>query len=362
MNLIPRSRPGCGFAGGFLPVSVATENDREEWNRFVDREIGSFFHYFEWKYPYEQKERNRFIPLMIRNETGDIRGIFPVVEQPGPLYPSLSSLPEGASDGFLIKRTLDIPEKERVISSFLDFIDRKFAESHAFFSLRHYLPPSGESFHPSRVLVGNGYQWRDNRETGLPCTFVMDLERPFGEKIFPSMAKNLRNRIRHAGRCGVRVIADDDFEFFDEFARMHSKMVKKFGITRKKSDYDILLASFREKMKLFVCLDGTEPVSALLNYYTPTTVYAAMGPYTPKARHIQNNLLPMYSAIRHACDSGFRYFDMGITQKPSLAAYKEKFGAKSVPLMVYQKKFSYFRMIANKAAGSLGRTGKKESM
>jgi len=358
MNLKPSSRPGGRFGEGLLPVSIATDTDSEEWNRFVDRECGSFFHYFEWKYPYENRDRNRFIPLIIRDETRDIQGIFPVVEQPGPLYPSLSSLPEGASDGFLIKRTLDDPEKERVLCSFLDSIDRKFAQSHAFFSLRQYLPPSGEPAHPSRVLVKNGYRWRDNRGSGLPCTFVMHLGKPFGEKIFPSMAKNLRNRIRHAGKCGVRVIADDDFEFFDEFARMHTEMVKKFGIRREKSDYDVLLASFREKMKLFVCLDGTEPVSALLNYYTPTTAYAAMGPYTPKARHIQNNLLPMYHAIRHACDSGFRYFDMGITQTPSLAAYKQKFGAKGVPLMVYQKKFSYFRMIANKTAGSLGRNRK----
>jgi len=50
---------------------------------------------------------------------------------------------------------------------------------------------------------------------------------------------------------------------------------------------------------------------------------------------------------------------MGITQTSSLAAYKEKFGATRIPLMIYQKRFSQFKMIANKSAGSIKKSGKK---
>jgi lipid II:glycine glycyltransferase (peptidoglycan interpeptide bridge formation enzyme) len=134
---------------------------------------------------------------------------------------------------------------------------------------------------------------------------------------------------------------------------MHIEMVKKFGLINKKEDYYQLLRIFREKIKLFVCLVDSEPITALLNYYTPTTAYGAIGPYNLKAKSIQNNTLPMCASIRYACDSGYQYFDMGITQTPSLAAYKEKFGGIRIPLMIYQKKFSPFKMMANKAVSGL---------
>jgi len=66
----------------------------------------------------------------------------------------------------------------------------------------------------------------------------------------------------------------------------------------------------------------------------------------------------MCASIRYACDAGYRYFDMGMTQTPTLAAYKEKFGARRIPMMVYRKKFSSFRMLANKAARTMGWAGK----
>lgn len=332
-----------------IHIRTASENDKDRWNQFVDRQYGSFFEYYDWKYIYENKKKNRYIPLLVEDSTDSLLGIFPLVEQPGEVYPSLSSLPEGDSDGFLLKRDLPECEKYQVVKMFLEFIDANYSQSHAFFSLRHQLSFSDESAQPSRVLMENGYQWRGNPQTKLPCTYVLHLEKPFKEKIFSGMAKNLRNRIRHARKCGVQIIIDENFTFFDDFAYMHMEMVKKFGLVTKKEDYDLLLNTFRNKTKLFVCFIDSEPVTALLTYYTPTTSYGALGPYTSKARSIQNNTLALCAAIRDACDSGYQYFDLGITQTCSLAAYKEKFGAKKIPMMIYQKKFSQFRMGANKA-------------
>lgn len=342
-------------------VQIASENDKDRWNLFVDRECGSFFHYYDWKYIYENKKRNRYIPLLIQDSTDAILGIFPLVELPGAVYPSLSSLPEGDSDGFLLNSNLKDNEKNLVVQSFLDFIDTHYSQSHAFFSLRDHLSFSGVFTKPSHLLMENGYAWRGNSSTNLPCTYLLRLEKPFKEKMFSAMTKNLRNRIRHAGKCGAQVIIDDTFTFFDDFAQMHIEMVKKFGLVTKKEDYDLLLKTFRNKIKLFVCFVDSEPVTALLTYYTPTTAYGAIGPYNLKAKRYQNNILPMCASIRYACDAGYQYFDMGITQTSSLAAYKEKFGAKKIPMMVYLKKFSRFRMGANKAFSYLpGFIGRKD--
>ena len=343
-----------------MDVRIASENDKEKWNQFVDREDGSFFQYFDWKYVYEfNTSKHRFIPLIIENNSSEILGIFPIEENLQSLYGSLSSLPLGASDGFLIKRDLIEPEKNSVIQSFLDYIDANYSGSHSLLSLREHLPLSEQSQYPSQILIQNGFTWFNNASTKLPCLYILPLNKPFKEKIFNSMVKNLRNRIRHAKKIGAEVIIDDEFAYIDDFYAMQIESVKKFGRVERKETYEQIFKIFQKKIKLFVCLVDSEPITALLNYYTPTTAYGAIGPTTLKAKSYQNNTLPMCASIRYACDSGYQYFDMGITHTSSLAAYKEKFGARRIPMMIYQKKFSYFKMLANKTAGSIVMGGKK---
>jgi hypothetical protein len=343
-----------------MHVRIASEKDKENWNRFVDREGGSFHLYFEWKYYYENNpKRHRFIPLIIEDNTSDILGIFPIEENSRLLYSFLTSLPFGVSDGFLIKGDLSEQGKKIVIQSFLDYIDINYSSSHSLFTIKENLSFADPSIHPTQILIDNGYHWLDNTTTKLPCTYVVYLEKPFKEKIFYSMAKNLRNRIRHARKCGAYVTIDHDFTYFEDFANMHIEMVKRFGQGTKKEDYLQILKNFQTKIKLFVCFVDSELITALLCYYTPTTVYASIGPFKPEAKPYLNNTLPMCAAIRDACESGYQYFDMGGTQTESLAAYKEKFGAKRIPQRIYTKKFSQWKIITNTSYESIKRNGKK---
>jgi hypothetical protein len=332
-----------------MNVRIASENEKEKWNMFVDREDGSFFQYFDWKYVYEFNTlKHRFIPLIIENDSSEILGIFPLEENLQSLYGSLESLPLGASDGFLIKKDLIESEKNIVIQLFIDYIDAHYSGTHSQISLREHLPSAEQSLCPSQILIQNGYSWFNNSSTRLPCTYVLPLEKPFKEKIFKSMVKNLRNRIRHTRKTGVEVIIDDDFAYIDDFCTMQIESVKKFGHVQRKETYEQIFKIFPEKINLFVCLVDSEPITALLTYYTPTTAYGAVGPTSRKAKSYLNNTLPMCASIRNACDTGYKYFDMGITQTSSLASYKEKFGAKRIPLMIYQKKFSPVKITANK--------------
>jgi len=343
-----------------MHVREASENDKEKWNLFVDQEGGSFHHYFDWKYYYETNpSKHRYIPLIIENKDSEILGIFPIEENLRLLFGVLTSLPQGVSDGFLIKGNLSEQEKNKVIQSFLDYIDSNYSSSHSLITIKEHLSFSKNSLPPTQILINNGYIWLDTSTTKLPCTYVVNLEKPFKEKIFYSMTKNLRNRIRHAKKCGAQVIIDNDFKYFDDFVKMHIEMVKKFGMVTKKEDYDQTLKIFQKKIKLFVCFVDSEPITALLCYYTPTTVYASIGPYIPKAKEYLNNTLPMCAAIRDACESGYQFFDMGGTNTETLAAYKEKFGATRIPLRIYTKEFSHWKMITNTTFENIKRGGKK---
>jgi len=343
-----------------MDVRIASENDKEKWNQFVDREDGSYYHYFDWKYVYEfTGSKHRFIPLIIENNSSEIVGIFPTREILTLLYGSLLSLPLVASNDFLIKKKSSDEGEKIIIQSFLDYIDAHYSDSHSSLVLREHHPLYELSTNPSQMLIENGFTGSYNASMKMPCNHVMPLEKPFKEKIFKSMVKNLRNRIRHSKKIGAEVILDEDLKYKDDFIEMQIQIAKKFGVVEDKEMLNRKIRIFHDKMKLFVCLVDSEPVSALLNYYTPTTAYAAIGAYNLKAKGYLNSTLPMCASIRYACDKGYQHFDMGITSTETLAAYKEKFGAKRIPLMIYQKEFSHFKVITNKASSYITGFGRK---
>jgi hypothetical protein len=344
-----------------MDVRIASENDREKWNQFVDSEGGCFFQYFDWKYVYEfNTSKHRFIPLIIENNTSEIVGIFPIEENLRLFYGSLESLPLGASDGFLIKKNSSEQEKKLIIQSFLDYIDVHYSGSHSLISVREHLPLSEHSINPSQILIDNSYEWVNNSATGLPCTHVLKLVRPFEEKIWPSFGtKRMKKQIEHLKKKGINVIIDDEFEYFNDFLEMQIQTAKKFGVNENREIYTEIFKIFKKKIKLFICLLDKKPISATLCYYTPTTAHMPVVPYYPIAINYLTNTLPICASIKYACESGYQYYEMGITTTPSLAFYKEKLGGRRIPMMIYQKEFSHFKMIANKAFSSMARLGRK---
>lgn len=344
-----------------MNVRIASEKDRENWNQFVDREGGSFFQYFDWKYVYEfNTSKHRFIPLLIEDSSSEILGIFPIEENLQLLYGSLSALPFGASDGFLLKDDLDVEEKEKIIQSFLDFIEVSYAGSHSYIILKEHLSFSEKSHSPSPLLTGNGYIWENNTATGLPCTHVLKLENPFEEKIWNGLwSKKLRKRIRHTKKIGAEVIDDKKLSYVDDFYAMQIESVKKFGRVEKKEIYEQIIRVFGDKIRLFICLRDKKPIAAALCYYTPTTAYLAMAPYFSESEIYLTNTLPICASIRYACEAGYQHYDMGITQTPDLAFHKEKFGGIKIPLMTYKKKFSNAKLVINKAVSIAKQHAKK---
>ncbi len=334
-----------------MEVRIASEKDQEKWNEFVDREGGSFFQYFEWKYIYEfATSKHRFIPLLIEDPSQEILGIFPLEENIQWCYGSLSSLPFGASDGFLVKNNVTEQVKTKIIQSFLDFIDTNYAGSHSFIVLREHLSFSEKPSSPSLLLTENGYIWENNTVTGLPCTHVLKMECPFKEKIWEDKwSKKLRKRIRHAKKIGAEVILDEKFAYADDFYAMQVESLKKFGRTERKEIYEQIIKIFKNKIRLFVCLQDKKPLSAALCYYTPTVSYLAMAPYYSESEDYLTNTLPICASIRYACEGGFHYYEMGITQTAALAFHKDKFGGEKISLRVYKKKFSNTKMLVNMA-------------
>jgi len=336
-----------------MDIRIAADSDREQWNQFVDREGGSFFQYYDWKFVYEFKKQNRFIPLLIQDSNSDITGIFPLVEQKAErIYPWLSSMPEGATGGFLLSNSLSEDEKIANLNLFFTFIDKKYSPTHSFITLREQIRIEKRSIEPTPVLFDNGYQWLGNPSTGLPCTHYLKLEQPFEEKIWNGLlSKSMRRKIRHVRKAGFHVIIDDKLEYLDDFVEMQCQTDKKFGGVTDRERVIRIFTVFQGKIKLFIGLLGSQPISAVLGFYTPTIFYLSKGPYLPIASGYLTNTLPNCAPIRYACEQGFRYVEFGITTTPGIAYHKEKFKATPTPLRTYTKRFSLFKFYMNKTYG-----------
>lgn len=344
-----------------MKVRIASENDKEKWDYFVDQEMGSFHHYFDWKYYYETNpSKNRFTPLIIENDASEVLGIFPIEENLRLLYGSLSSLPLGVSDGFLIKKSLGEPDRKTVIQSFLDYIDANYADSYTSITIKEHLNVPDVSITPTQILIENGYEWLDNTTTQLPCTHILKLEKPFKEKIWMGLwSKTFRKRIRQVRKSGIEVITDDEFTHVDDFVEMQIKSAEKFGRVHSREDILPIFKIFRNKIKLFVCLQASKPISAALCYFTPTMVHCSMAPYTPAATDYLTNTLPVCASINYACEHGYNYYDMGLTYTEEIAHHKDKFLPKRIPLKIYTKKFSHRKVITNDSFEYLKRWGTK---
>ena len=334
-------------------VTIASDADREAWDRFVDREGGSFFLYYDWKSVYEFKNQNRFLPLLIRDSNSAITGIFPLVEQKASrIYPWLSSLPEGPTGGFLLSRSLDEEEKKQNLRLFFSFIEKTYSRTHSLITLNEQIPPEQGSPAPTPALLENGYTWSDNASSRLPCTHYLKLEQPFEEKIWKARwSGKLRQQVRHARKNGAEVLIDDKFAYLDDFLEMQLHTNKKFGGGIDRDRIVHLFAVFQKRIQLFIGFLDAQPISAALCFYTPTTAYLSKAPYLPVARKHDTNTLPVCSSIEYACNASYRYYEMGVTTTPDLASYKEKFGAVRMPLRRYTKKLSYFKFFMNKTYG-----------
>jgi hypothetical protein len=331
-------------------IVEASNNDKERWNQFVDLQGGSFFHYYDWKFIFEVKKNHRFIPIFLENSSSDIIGIFPIVENRELAFPSLFSLPYGSMGGFLLSRNLSEQTISSALQSLLNHVDETYSDTHSLIELREYLPftSSEYTFQTSDILKNKNYKLLNNRSQMNPVTHIIYLSAPFKERIWMELWSNrLRKRIRHARKMGMEVIYDHKMKFVDDYVRMYISSLKKFNVAQTEEEIKKLLKVFKERTKIFIGLVNSNPISAALCHYTPHVTYLSKAPYYSDSLNYLTNTLPICASIKDACESGYRYYEMGVTTTPELAFYKEKFGGERVQLRIYRKEFSPIKKILN---------------
>jgi hypothetical protein len=332
-----------------MRIREATLDDKSAWDSFVDAEDGSFFHYFDWKYVYEAGGK-QFIPLLAETDQSQLIGILPVAKEKRLFYSTLDSLPEGASGGCLIKRGLSDEERLQATSALLQYLDTDYSRGCSTFTLNEDLTLAAkECEDPTAALTGNGFRFIFDRSTRLPCTHVLELKQPFEENIWKRWRSDHRGLLNKAVRSGVVVIQDRELNYADDFIDMLYENHRRHGSKPPTRDeIKTRLNVFRDRSKLFLAMLDGQPIMALLCHYTPSTCYLAkVGSYEKDTDNA--NKLCWKVAIEDACNAGYRFVEFGITATPGLAFFKERFKGTRVPMRIYEKSYSIWRTLLEKA-------------
>ena len=235
-----------------MRIREAAPEDKVTWDAFADTEGGNFFHYFDWKHIYDTRG-DQFIPLLAENSASRWLGILPIVREDRLLYSVLHS--HIKTGGLLLKQNLSDAERYETISAFSQYVDTHYSERCSRFILRECLPPAGElSEEPTAALLDNGFRFRYDKLTHLPCTFVLELEQPFEENIWQGLwSRNFRKKLNKAKRQGVVIIQDPELKYADYFTDMLSANYKRHGTTSlTREEVTVTLNTFRDKAKLFL--------------------------------------------------------------------------------------------------------------
>lgn len=335
-----------------MKVREATTDDEAVWDAFVDTEGGNFLHYFNWKHFIETRNA-QFIPLLVERAPNQLVSILPIAKENRGLYSVLNSF----GGGLLLKKDLSDAEKREITTMMIKHVDANYSSGCSRIELNENLPLDGQlSEEPTPILLENGFRFRYDRQTRLPCQFIIELKQPFEEHIWKGLwSSKLRNELNKVKKSGVVVIQDREFKYVEDYITMSHENYKRHETTPpSRKQIQIELDTFKDKAKLFVALLDDQPVVTLLCYYNAYTCrLAKIGSYSKDTEDADK--LCYVAAIEDACNEGYKYADLTVATTPGLAAFKERFKGIRVPYRIYDKRYSFPRYLIEMAPVALKR-------
>jgi CelD/BcsL family acetyltransferase involved in cellulose biosynthesis len=160
-------------------------------------------------------------------------------------------------------------------------------------------------------------------------THVIDLEAGFDELWSKQFEKSKRRQTRKAEREGITVAKATSTEEVREYYRVYRERVDEWQqrLVYPESLFVELLQRGSGNVRLFLARAGDELLGGHLNFYFGDTVIAWNGVTTRDSHAVQTSTLLYSSCIRHACDNGYKRYNLGGSlNKETLIYYKQSLG------------------------------------
>lgn len=162
------------------------------------------------------------------------------------------------------------------------------------------------------------------------ATHLLDLVPGFEKLWADRFDRSKRRQTRRAEREGLRITQAESVEELKRYYRIYQQ---RSAVWRQRIRYpeELFVDLFEkggESVKLFLAWQDDTLLGGHLNFYFKNTVIAWNGVTTASSRGTQAGTLLYAACIRHACDNGYRDYNLGGSLgSESLAEYKEALGA-----------------------------------
>ncbi|MDO9464835.1 MAG: peptidoglycan bridge formation glycyltransferase FemA/FemB family protein [bacterium] len=313
-------------------IREATDQDSENWDKFVEHNNGSFYQCYKWRFVYKEQGVKTFY-LIAHDEKDNIAGIFPFVKISMFLNDSIHSMPHGGTYGGLLSRSSEVK------TALMKRMDEICLKENVVYT--HILMnPHMDNSELIKCLGSVGYKPRYTAEKS-PKTFVLNTQdyKTIWDELFNT---KVRNQVRKAAKNGVEIIRNDrDMLAKYYFILIENRKKLKTKIMQKEVFYKIL-DLFQEHTKLYLAVYKRKLIAGAYCFDFQNIRYLFDNVSIPEyMKYCPNNLL--YSEmIRDACDnSSIDKFDFGgTTPNSSHFHWKKQYGGTPMPLQYYEKVYS----------------------
>jgi CelD/BcsL family acetyltransferase involved in cellulose biosynthesis len=180
-------------------------------------------------------------------------------------------------------------------------------------------------------------------------THVIDLREGFFTVWEENFERSKRRQTRRAEREGVSVTqassSGEAKEYYSIYAERSTEWKRR--LSYPETLFVRLVTQGGDHVRLFLARSGDTLLGGHLNLYFADTVIAWNGVTTMDSRAAQVSTLLYSSCIRHACENGYKRYNLGASLgKESLTQYKEALGGVPIGYRVLRWRSFSSRMVS----------------
>ncbi len=291
--------------------TVENQEDEARWDRYVAEQAkASAYHATTWRHVISRAFGHPSYYYMAMGESGEVRGILPLVHLKSPLFGNfLISLPYLNYGGVLA----DDGEATETLLQAASQKAKALGASHI--ELRHE--------------AGSSLDWpkKDHK-----VSMRLELPQRFDDlmKAFPP---KLRSQVRRGEKEGM-LWQVGGIELLEDFYRVFALNMRDLGTpVYGKAWFAEILSAFPKEARLCIVSLQGQPLAAgfVLGFRNRLEI-----PWAASDRDYSKlapNMMLYGAVLRYACEQGYQCFDFGRSSKDSgTYRFKEQWGAKPVPL------------------------------
>lgn len=279
------------------------------WDEFVlVCEEGTFFHLSGWKEVIERSYRHRCF-FIFAEENGEIQGVLPLVHINSTFFGNAL-----VSNAFCV-----VGGPAAVNASARHALDVEAVR------LAEEL---GVDYLEYRMAAPMHDDWACNSELYVNFAKVLD---PDPEKTMLAIPRKQRAVVRKGLKGGLVAEIDDRV---DRFFRLYAESVRNHGTpVHSKQYFANLKTVFADNCEIVTVLEGSSPVSTVMNFYFKDQVLAYYGGGSPRARVVAAFDFMYWDTMRRGCENGLRTFDYGRSKRNTGSFdFKKNWGYQPQPL------------------------------